>query len=203
MTFETLRLYRKLDDGNSRTFTTAEPNEEIKYIFKTVAESNQLRSENYVIDSKDIKENTLCYTVTMVEDDPVLASLAWQRPMYNGIIRLCTRYCIDPKYKLKNFGKGTDGMRLDTMDHIIQQMEFCKERGYSDFFIGREDKSSGRRSRKIAKMISIYTSEEWKVSDEPRLVTPNPNNPHAWQYIIYNQREDFDYKNILSVRGDK
>lgn len=197
MRFKPLKLHEKLE-GNSETFTTIDPSDEIRYIFKKVAESDQLRSDNYVIDSKEILDNTLCYTVTTLDKEPILASLAWYRPMYNGIIRLCTRYCIVPEHKNKNFGKGTDGMRLDTMDHIIQQMDFCKKQGHTDFFIGREDnKSAGRRTRKIAKMITTYTNEEWKVSDEPRLVTPSPNNPHAWQYIIYNRRENFNYENIL------
>ena len=196
MKFKTLKLHEKLD-GNSNTFTTEAPSEEIIYIFNEVANSSQLRSPNYVID-ENLKSNTLCYTVTTVDEEPVLASLAWTRPMYNNIIRLCTRYCIVPKYKMKNFGKGTAGMRLDTMDHIIQQMEFCKNLGYTDFFIGREDsKSAGRRTRKIAKMITNYTNEEWKVSDEPCLVAPNPPDPECWQYIIYNNRKDFNYENIL------
>jgi hypothetical protein len=192
-----LKLYEKLNENNTFTFTTKEPSDEIRYIFKKVADSDQLRSDNYIIDSKEIMNNTLCYTVTSLDGEPVLASLAWTRPMFNGIIRLCTRYCIDPAYSHKNFGKGTDGMRLDTMDHIIQQIEFCEALGHKDFFIGREDKSSGRRSRKIAKVISNYTNKDWKVSDKPVLVTPSPNNPHAWQYVIYNTRENFDYENIL------
>jgi len=196
MRFKPLKLYEKLD-GNSNTFTTEVPSEEIIYIFKEVAKSDQLRSPNYVID-ENLKNNTLCYTVTTVDEEPVLASLAWTRPMYNGIIRLCTRYCIVPKYKMKNFGKGTDGMRLDTIDHITQQIDFCNNLGYTDFFIGREEtKTSGRRTRQLAEMITNYTNEEWKVSDEPCLVAPNPPDPECWQYIIYNNRRDFNYENIL------
>lgn len=196
MKFSRLKLHEKLD-GNSHTFTTNFPSDEIKYIFKKVAESDTLRSPNYVF-NKELMNNTLFYTVTTVEEEPILASLAWTRPMYNGIIRLCTRYCIVPKYKMTNFGKGTDGMRLDTMDHIIQQMDYCKKLGHTDFFIGREDdKSAGRRTRKIAKMVSTYTNQNWSVSDQPVLVTPSPNNSQAWQYVIYNNRKDFNYENIL------
>lgn len=193
MTYGLLKLHEKLDGGESVTVTTLHPTDEIRYLFNLVENANLTRSHNYTIDEK-LKNRTLCYSVTLLNDVPVLASLAWSRPMYNGIIRLCTRYCIDPSYSHKNFGKGTDGMRLDTMDHIIQQLDVCTKLGYTDFFIGREDKSAGRRSRKIAKVISSYTNIDWQVSNDKRLVCPNPNDTSCWQYVIYNNRENFNYE---------
>ena len=192
-----LTLFTKLDYP-SHTFTTTEPTEELKALFDKVAKSEKVRSKNYEI-NKDLISRTLAYTVTTIEDGkPIIASLVWSRPMYNGIARLCTRYCIDPEFSLINFGKGTDGMRLDTMDHIIQQINICKSMGYTDFFIGREDwKSKGRRTRKIAKQMSLYTGIEWKVSDDDVLVSTTPEDEQSWQYIIYNNRKDFDYESEL------
>ena len=191
-----LTLFTKLNYP-SRTFTTTEPSKEIEIIFNKVAVSGKARSKNYKMDEYLIHK-TLAYTVTMIEDRPVLASLVWSRPMYNGIARLCTRYCVDPDFSLINFGKGTDGMRLDTMDHIIQQINICKSMGYTDFFIGREDwKSKGRRTRKIAKQMSLYTGIESKVSDDEVLVSTTPEDEQSWQYIIYNNRKDFNYESEL------
>ena len=191
-----LTLFTKLDYP-SHTFTTTEVPKEIEIIFNRVAESGKARSKNYKMND-DFANKTIAYSVTMVEDKPILASLVWVRPMYNGIARLCTRYCIDPDFSLVNFGKGTDGMRLDTMDHIIQQIDICRKLGYNDFFIGREDwKSKGRRTRKIAKQMSIYTGIEWKVSDDEVLASTTPEDSQSWQYIIYNNRKDFNYESEL------
>lgn len=195
MNYEKLSLHKPLDLP-SHTFTTKEPSEEIEYLFNKVGGLNDYkrRSHNYVID-KTLKSRTLAYTVTTVEGHPVLGSLAWTRPMYNGIIRLCTRYCIDPDWSFLNFGKGTDGMRLDTMDHIIQQIEVCRELGHEDFFIGRNDKSrKGRRSKKIAKQISKYTGMNWQSSDREILCSKGIEDDQSWQYVIYNNRKDFDYE---------
>lgn len=193
MKYQRLKLHEKLDYP-SHTYTTKELNDDIAKLFKRVATAGKDRSSNYNI-SVGLKSRTLAYSVTTVEGEPVLGSLAWTRPMYNGIIRLCTRYCIDPDWTMLNFGKGTDGMRLDTMDHITQQLDICKEMGYTDYFIGREDwKSRGRRTRKIAKMMCAYTNMEWHVSDGEVLASMDPANSQGWQYIIYNKRKDFDYE---------
>ena len=189
-----LKLHEKLYGGESHTITTRNPTDDIQWLFNQTETAGVSRSTNYQIDKK-LMDKTLCYSVTYIGDEPVLGSLAWNRPMYNNIVRLVTRYCINPKYSHRNFGKGTDGMRLDTMDHIIQQIAMCQNLGYTDFFIGREDKSKGRRSKKIAKQVSKYTNMEWHASDEKRLVCPNPTDASCWQYVIYNNREDFDYEN--------
>lgn len=198
MKYQRLKLHEKLDYP-SYTYTTTELNNDIETLFERVATAGKDRSANYTLSDFD-KARTLAYSVTTVEGQPILGSLAWTRPMYNGIIRLCTRYCIDPDWAMLNFGKGTDGMRLDTMDHIIQQIDLCKKMGYNDYFIGREDwKSRGRRTRKIAKMMSVYTNIEWHVSDGEVLANLNPANEQGWQYIIYNNRKDFDYESELKT----
>lgn len=194
MSYSKLSLHKKLDLP-SHTFTTTEPSPEIEYLFDKVGSLNDYkrRSHNYVID-KTLKKRTLAYSVTTVNEQPVLGSLAWTRPLYNGVIRLCTRYCIDPDWAHLNFGKGTDGMRLDTMDHIIQQLKVCQELGHNDFFVGRNDKSKGRRSQKIAKQISKYTGIDWKVSDTEVLCSMGIEDDQSWQFIIYNGRKDFNYE---------
>lgn len=179
-------------DMFSRTVTSAEPDSGLINIFEAMHDAGKTRSHNYLLDGK-FKERTLCYSTTYIEQDmPALASVAWLRPMYNGVVRLCTRYCVHPTLSNVNFGKGTFGLRLDTVDHILQQMEFCSNLGYTDFFIGREDKTrNGRRSKQIAEEISKHTGIEWKCSDTPVLVAPNPSASDCWQYVIYNNRKDF------------
>lgn len=194
-----LKLRERLEGNISKTVTTDIPTDGLIEVYNKVSNLEHERNENYILDDK-LKSMAICYSVTYIDDNfPALASIAWNRPMYNGIVRLVTRYCVHPDLAIKNFGKGTDGMRLDTIDHIIQQIEFCKNKGYNDFFIGREDKVAGKRTKMIAEIISRYTNIDWQVSDKPKLVTPSPNNPAAWQYIIYNNRENFNYENILST----
>ncbi len=45
--------------------------------------------------------------------------------------------------------------------------------------------------------MSIYTGIEWKVSNDEVLVSTTPEDDQSWQYIIYNNRKDFDYENEL------
>lgn len=190
-------FYKKLNDS-SNTVTTSEAPVDMYRLYEAINNTDHKRNRNYQID-EEFKSNTICYSLTYIEDNfPALASVAWSKPMYNGIIRLTTRYCIHPLLIDKNFGKGIDSMRIDTIDHILQQIAFCKKLGHEDFFIGREDKSKGRRTKQICKNISEYTFSEWKVSSDPVLIANNPNNSSCWQYIIYNNRKDFNYENICN-----
>lgn len=191
-----LHLYEPLSGFESNTITTTEATDGVYELYHAVNKAGRSRSNNYVIDEK-FDNRAICYSVTYIENNlPALASVAWLRPMYNGIVRLCTRYCVHPSLMNKNFGKGTDGMRLDTMDHIEQQMEFCRGVGFTDFFIGREDRSNGRRSKKIAKKLSEHMNMQWNCSDELMLVAPSPKSQDCWQFVIYNNRKDFNYENI-------
>lgn len=195
MEYERLKLHHQLNGGETTTVTTADYSDDLVWLFDKINEADLERSHSYIVDHR-LTSKTLCYTMTYIKDEPVLASLAWNRPMYNGIIRLVTRYCINPAYAHMNFGKGTDGMRLDTVDHILQQMDFCQKLGYQDFFVARHDKSKGRRTRKIAKVISKYTGQQWHASDEEMLLCPNVNDPSCYQYVAYNNRKDFKHEDI-------
>lgn len=180
-------------DRFSQTVTSRNPDAGLIAIYNEMYKAEKTRSHNYVLDDI-MKKRALCYTTTYIEENyPALASVAWLRPMYNGIIRLVTRYCVNPSLTHVNFGKGTRGMRLDTVDHIIQQMEFCSNLGYTDFFIGREDKTpNGKFSKKMAANITKLTGTNWKCSDKPILVAPNFNAIDCWQYVIYNNRINFN-----------
>ena len=89
MKYGKLKLHEKLDYP-SYTYTTKEVNDDIQKLFDKVAQSTKLRAPNYAV-NEILRHRTLAYTVTIVDDQPVLGSLAWTRPMYNNIIRLCTR----------------------------------------------------------------------------------------------------------------
>lgn len=195
MEYERLRLHHQLDGGETTTVTTADYSDDLVWLFDKINEADLERSHSYVVDDR-LTSKTLCYTMTYVKDEPVLASLAWNRPMYNGIIRLATRYCINPAYAHMNFGKGTDGMRLDTVDHFIQQIEFCEKLGYKDFFTARHDKSGGRRTKKIAKVLSKYTGQTWTATDEEMILCPNIEDASCYQFVIYNNRKDFNYESL-------
>jgi len=200
MEYGKIKLHQPLYGGETRTFTTWDPSPEILELFKRVEFTDltgRTKPDNYEFSEKMIRR-TICWSVTMIGDEPVLGSLAWDRKMYNNMARVGTRYCINPKYSFLNFGKGTDGMRLDVIDHITQQIEFCKKLGYEDFFLAREDKSNGRRSRKIARMMSKHTGIDWKCSDEKILVSTPPDDPSCWQYVIYNNRKEFNYEGITT-----
>lgn len=190
-------LYKPLDDNNSKTITTTSLPDGLLEVYRKLHETKRGRFQNYIVDDA-LKKRSLCYSVTYLEDVPVLASIAWMRPMYNGIVRLCTRYCVVPEYSSVNFGKGMDGIRLDTIDHILQQMNTCRELGYNDFFFGREDKSPrAKRTQQIADAIKKHTNIDWKVTPEPVLVAPNPSAKDCWQYAIYNNRIDL---NVLETK---
>ena len=189
-------MHQPLNGNDSHTQTLSEPTQDIIWLFEQTNDANVHRAGNYAIDDK-FNQYKLCYSVTYLNDEPALASVAWNRPMYNNIVRLVTRYCVNRKFHGTNFGKGTDVMRLDTIDHIIQQKEFCEKLGYTDFFIGRNDKSpNGKRTKQITDVVSKYTNNDWKCSTEPLLVAPNPKDPECWQYVIYNNRKDFNYEDI-------
>ena len=183
--------FEKKNEQNTRTVTKSEICDDFIAVFDEMFESGKKRFENYLVDSNLLK-NSLCYTVTYCDEKPMLASVAWRKPFYNGMVRLCSRYCVTPSFVNVNFGKGMDGIRLDAIDHIEQQKEFCEKLGYEDFFISRFDRTNGRLTKIIYDGINKYSTENWKMSDAQMLVCPDPSNKECWQYVVYNTEIKFD-----------
>ncbi len=175
-----------LMDRECKTVTTDVPSEDFCWINKKVHQANQYRSENYVVD-KRMLDWSVCYTVTYVGKIPALASAAWARPFYNGHVRVLTHYCINPDLQGAKFGRGIDGMRIDVASHADQQIAFCKNQGYENFFISKEDKTNtGRNANLICSKLDRYSEHPWKITEGRCLVAPDRKNPACWQWIMFN-----------------
>jgi len=182
---------------NVKTITTQHPTDDIKWLFEKVSNTNHYRSNNYTL-MESIKDYALCYSITYVDSVPVLGSTAWNNPLYNGMIRVCSRYCINPDYIHNIFGRGTDGIRIDAIDHIDQQVEVTQNLGFEHQFMSREDKmmKTNRASARLTKDINKYSKYNWECSIKRKRVAPNPIT--GLQFIIYNNKEwlkDEDYSN--------
>lgn len=183
----------KLYGNDTVTVTTTHPTDDLAYLFKKSAEADHKRSHNYTLDDKTIAQS-IAYSVTYLNDMPVLGSLAWTRPFYMGALRVATKYCVLPEYRNKNFGKGTENLfRLDILDQVIQQCKIGEEQGYDAFFISQEDNSpGGRRVKTSVNTLTKYTDYTWMCTDTPVLVAPNPPDPSCWQYVMSNKEITFD-----------
>lgn len=183
--------YKLASDLLVETKTYSSPTLEIQWLYEQVSKnSTNKRRENYTLE-KSFTEHTLCYSMTTVNNIPVLGSVAWNRPFYNGAVRILTRYCINPEYITYEFGKRTEGwkngIRIDVVDHIDQQVSYLQSKGYSNFFISREDKTKdGRRTKQILEQINKHSKTGWNISNNKELVCPDPVSNHCWQWIIYN-----------------
>lgn len=175
------------------TFTVEHKPEEIEHLFKLVANEARSRQSNYLPESA-FTDYVICYSVSMIGNEPYLGSLVWNRPFYKGFPRIVTRYCVNPKYAnifyTRNApGKGFDNLRVDVVDHIDQQIDYCSNLNYTNFFFSIEDKSpSGRRTRKICESVNKYSKFSWNISELPQLVCPDPMSNSCWQYVVYNNK---------------
>lgn len=172
------------------TFTTDYPCDQLYKLFELVFQQQDKRKKNYTVENS-FKDYALCYTLTTVDGEPYLGSMAWNRPFYNGMIRVATRYCVNPKW-INDFyykttpGKGHNNMRIDAIDHIDQQVDFGQKQGFTNFFFSREDKTNGKRTQKICEMVNQYSKYSWKMLEEKQLVCPDPKSNSCWQFVVYN-----------------
>lgn len=173
----------------TNTYATAP--DSLLELFEAVSQGAKRRTKNYTVNDA-LPDYTLCCTITTVDESPYLGSVAWARPSYDGFVRVATRYCVHPEwmhgyYKRNAPGKGYDNIRIDVVDHIDQQVDFCSKLGYENFFISREDGSpSARATKEITESINKYSKHLWNMLDEKQRVAPNPVT--GWQYIIYNNK---------------
>lgn len=179
-----------LNNNDTYTVTTTHVTEDLKYLFKQIRESGHKRSENYVL-TKSL-EQSYAFSVTYLNDEPALCSVAFERPMYEGAIRLATRYGVRPDLNSVNFGKGMENFqRLDVIDHFNQQIEICERLGADAFFISQEAKVGGRRLKALSQTMSKYTKFDWTVSEEPVWVIPDRTNLAGLQYVVSNKQITF------------
>ena len=172
--------------NNTKTITEFYPTDDIKYLFNLINESDHKRSTNY-----NLFTDGYAYTVTYLDQEPAMCSLAWERPLFNGSIRVLTRFGIRPDLIGINFGKGMENwMRLDVIEHFTQQIDICKKLGCETFFASQESRIGNRRIKCVASTLSKYSKIDWKVTDNKIQVTPNKKD---MQYLIYNKPISFDY----------
>lgn len=173
---------------NQKIFTQTlnYPTDSLIWLFEKVANEANKRNKNYYID-EEITSYTLCYTLSTVNDVPYLGSLAWLRPLYDGMVRVASRYCVNPDLKYFNM-RYSDCIRKDAIDHINQQVEFTRCLGYNDHFISREDRTlNARNTKRILNKLNENSPYLWKMSKEKQRVAPNPVT--GWQWVIYNNKE--------------
>lgn len=160
--------------------------DDLVWLFEIVSQSLNKRNTNYTLDDA-FTDYTLCYTLSTVDGVPYLGSLAWNRPMYDGMIRVATRYCVNPDFIHFNV-RYRDGIRKDAVDHINQQVEFTKQLGFDNHFISREDNSpNAKNTKRIVENLNKNSPYTWKLTSEMRRVAPNPVT--GWQWVIYNNKE--------------
>ena len=160
--------------------------DDLIWLFEKVAQKSNKRNTNYTLDDA-FTDYTLCYTLSTVDGVPYLGSLAWNRPMYDGMVRVATRYCVNPDFAYFKI-KYKEGIRRDAIDHINQQVEYTQRLGFYNHFISREDNTpNARNTKRILKNLNAYSPYEWKMSKDKQRVAPNPVT--GWQWVIYNNKE--------------
>ena len=169
-----------------KTETFSTPPKKLIELYEIVNQKIKHKSQNYKKENC-ITDYSLCYTITTINDIPYLGSVAWKRPFYNGMIRVLTRYCVNPIYTWKRTNRPYP--RIDMIEQLKQQIIFLKKLGYNDFFISKEDKSNGKNAELIKNFLNLNTKYTWKLSADKQLVCPDPNSSSCWQYVIYNNKE--------------
>lgn len=183
-------------DAETRTETFFDVPDDLLYLFSLVENKNK---DNYRL--RPEVEKYLCYSVTYLGDDPIMASCAIHRPYFGSAVRVASKYCLHPDLnrwiiKGSKWGKGmVDTMRLDSIDHIQQQCEVAEMYMFLKFFISQVENVKGKRMQKMCNVMNDHTDWNWKVSAEPQLVYPNPEDPSCWQYVISNNEIKFGEEN--------
>lgn len=146
--------------------------------------------------------NALCYSVSYENDIPISGSMSWHKEYYNDSVRLATRYYVSNRpsehlrtLSLRPGGKYYQkGIRTFVVEQIVQQLEFCTNIGYKNFFISIADDNSGKRTALITKGLIYHTGLDWKTSPHDWLVYPKPEEDSCWQKIIWLGEVRLDHK---------
>ena len=124
---------------NGWKFITTKSNElkfEIKYLtHKAVNNKKNKLTNNYF----EIKDDIAC-TIGLLDERPVSISFIHDRPIFNGMLRVLSRFYYDDgisfsQYKDKRF------IRPSTESMLKDQIKYCKKIGKNNLFFSREDKT--------------------------------------------------------------
>jgi hypothetical protein len=142
---------------------------------------------NYALD-KLVDNQIVCYSVTTLDDVPISGSVAYARDFYNGAVRVATKYYVSPR--MQNSGLLPDkfyknGIRTYLADQIDQQIDYCKNLGYNNFFVSRDHPSFRITKRLYNGIEQTCKHKGWTLYEDQKLVAPNPGDPHCWQHVIW------------------
>ena len=164
-----------------KTFTSSTIHPKLEELYTILYTKNKTKYSNYKIENC-FTDYTLGSSVSLHNDEPYLGSVIWQRPFYEGMTRVMTRYCTNPESKIIH---RPPNPRTDMVTMIDQQVSFCYDLGYKDLFFSKEDGSNGKNAKLILSFLNEHSIYHWKLSEKKRLVCPDPASKSCWQFIIY------------------
>ena len=149
---------------NGWKFTTTNSNDlefEIKYLcHKAVNNKQNNLSKNYF----KIKDDVAC-TVGYLFERPVSISFIHDRPIFNGMLRVLSRFYYDDGIHISHYEKRKF-VRPSTKEMLLQQIQYCKNNlSCNDIFFSREDKTP-YIMRRLCKAVDFKTNDnKYRVTD--------------------------------------
>ena len=149
---------------NGWKFITTKSSElefEIKYLCRKAVNDNKNKiSKNYF----KIKDDVAC-TIGLHYERPVSVSFIHNRPVFNGMLRVLSRFYYDDGIHISHY-ENRRFVRPSTEKMLKQQIEYCsKELSCDDVFFSREDKTP-HIMRRLCKAVNFKTDDnKYKVTD--------------------------------------
>ena len=149
---------------NGWKFITAKSSDlefEIKYLCHKAVNNNKNKiSKNYF----KIKDDVAC-TIGLHYERPVSVSFIHDRPIFNGMLRVLSRYYYNDGINISQY-ENRRFVRPSTEEMLKQQIEYCKNKlCCSNIFFSREDKTP-YIMRRLCNAINFNTNDnKYKVAD--------------------------------------
>lgn len=149
---------------NGWKFITAKSSElefEIKFLcHKAVNNDKNKISENYF----KIKDDVAC-TIGLHYERPVSISFIHDRPIFNGMLRVLSRFYYDDGINISHY-EGRRFVRPSTEEMLKQQIDYCKRiLSCDNIFFSRED-NTPYIMRRLCKAVDFKTNDnKYKVTD--------------------------------------
>lgn len=134
---------------------------EIKYLCHKAVNNNKNKiSKNYF----DIKDDVAC-TVGLYHERPVSISFIHDRPVFNGMLRVLSRFYYDDGIHISQY-KNRRFVRPSTLEMLHQQIMYCQQTlCCGDIFFSREDKTP-YIMRRLCNAVEFKTNNnKYKVTD--------------------------------------
>lgn len=128
-------------------------NFEIKYLtHKAISNKKNKLSNNYF----KIKDDIAC-TIGLYYERPVSISFIHDRPIFNGMLRVLSRFYYDDGISISQY-KDRKFIRPSTESMLKSQIKYCKAIGQNNLFFSREDKTP-HIVRRMCKAINFLTDD--------------------------------------------